>query len=417
VAELQPRILVWHSFPLKAGGGPSGYLYNYHIFLESQGLGASVDFLGDICDISGLSKESRGMIQRGFDKAVDAFGRITERSQARHAARQSYCRARRKFRRDWPMHPKLAPYDIIHFHSSWELVKSSAMLRRFRGKVILSSHSPLPWHVEYLDSLSAKGRNDAISPRLEKLLEAIDREAFERADFVMSPCQSAMDGYGRHWGIFDTLLAGKATIHIPTAIAMRQASPLADFRKSLGLEENAQLFLFGGRHNEAKGYDLLVKAAEALFAASPRACVLVVGHEEPLHGPGHPRWIELGWRGDMAAIMASCDWLVLPNREAYFDLVLLEAMAAGLPAVVSAVGGNLHFSELEGRGLLFHRPGEEASLAECLQAAASMDLGQLSSFRQNCKERVLSAHGFDQYHRSYQNALCKVFAKAGECLT
>jgi glycosyltransferase involved in cell wall biosynthesis len=119
----------------------------------------------------------------------------------------------------------------------------------------------------------------------------------------------------------------------------------------------------------------------------------------------------------MAAIMASCDWLVLPNREAYFDLVLLEAMAAGLPAVVSAVGGNLHFSELEGRGLLFHRPGEEASLAECLQAAASMDLGQLSSFRQNCKERVLSAHGFDQYHRSYQNALCKVFAKAGECLT
>ncbi|MEI6385622.1 MAG: glycosyltransferase family 4 protein [Spirochaetota bacterium] len=414
MAELQPRILVWHSFPLKAGGGPSGYLYIYYMFLQSRGLGASADFLADICDISGLFKESRGMIQGGVDKLADAFGRIHERTQAGHAARQSYRRAKRKFRSDWSLHPDVSTYDIIHFHSSWELVKSSAILRGFHGKIILSSHSPLPWHMEYLDSLSAKGRNDAISPRLERLLEAIDREAFERADFVMSPCQSAMDGYGRHWGIFDTLMAGKATIHIPTAIAMRQASPLADFRKSLGLEENAQLFLFGGRHNEAKGYDLLVKAAEALFAASPRACVLVVGNEAPLHGPAHSRWIELGWRGDMAAIMASCDWLVLPNREAYFDLVLLEAMAAGLPAVVSAVGGNLHFSDLEGRGLLFHRPGEAASLAECLLAAASMEFGQLNSFKQNCRERVLSAHGFDQYQRSYQDALYKVFAKAGE---
>lgn len=414
MAEPRPRTLVWHSFPLEARGGPSGYLYNYKMHLESEGLGSALDFLGDFCDISRLGKGSSGLIQRGYGKLSALLYWIGGKVRSEHAADQAYRRAKRKFRGDWAMHPKLLSYDIIHFHSSWELVKSASILRGFRGKVILTTHSPLPWHVEYLDSLSGKGRNDVISLRLEHLLEDIDREAFERADCIISPCRNSMDGYRRHWKIFDELLAGKQQIFLPTAILPEQNHPIAHLRKNLGLEEDSLLFLFVGRHNEAKGYDLLVKAAEALFAASSRAYVVVAGKEAPLHGPGHPRWIELGWRGDIAALMASCDWLVLPNRDTYFDLVLLEAMAAGLPAVVSAVGGNLYFSDFDGQGFLFHCPGEEASLAESLIAAASMELRQLNSFKTNCRERVLRAHGFDQYHCSYQEALHKVFTGAGE---
>ncbi|MFZ4615416.1 MAG: glycosyltransferase family 4 protein [Rectinemataceae bacterium] len=328
---------------------------------------------------------------------------------SRLLADQAYRRARRKFRRGWAAHPPIWQYDIVHFHSSWELVKSSAILRGFQGKVILSSHSPLPWHIEYLDKLSGKGQDYAISPGLMKLLEGIEREAYELADFVMAPCESALDGYRREWAIFEKLLACKGQIYIPTAINPSSAAPIPGFRKSLGMEEDSILFLFVGRHNEAKGYDLLVQASESLFAAEPQAYVVVAGKDEPLHGPSHPHWIELGWRSDIPALMESSDWLVLPNRETYFDLALLEAMAAGLPAVLSAVGGNLHFSALEGSGFLFHCPGEHVSLAQALMAAASMDSEHVIRFKARCRERVLLSHGFDQYHQSYQESLRRVF--------
>lgn len=50
------------------------------------------------------------------------------------------------------------------------------------------------------------------------------------------------------------------------------------------------------------------------------------------------RW--LGWRGDIPALMASADLLVHPARQEPLGRVILEAMAAGLPLVTTAVGGS-----------------------------------------------------------------------------
>jgi glycosyltransferase involved in cell wall biosynthesis len=47
----------------------------------------------------------------------------------------------------------------------------------------------------------------------------------------------------------------------------------------------------------------------------------------------------LGWRDDVEALLHRWDVFVMPSLEEGFGIAALEAMAAGLPVVATAVGG------------------------------------------------------------------------------
>ena len=74
----------------------------------------------------------------------------------------------------------------------------------------------------------------------------------------------------------------------------------------------------------------------------------------------------LGWQSNIASVLARWDAFALPSLEEGFGIAALEAMAAGLPVVATAVGGIPELVE-DGRTGWLVPPGNSAALAERLR--------------------------------------------------
>jgi len=90
-----------------------------------------------------------------------------------------------------------------------------------------------------------------------------------------------------------------------------------------------------------KGTDLLMAAADRLDVQEPTALVLVgqgtveLVAEAPV---GPTRTVGLGVRDDVADLLRGADLLVLPSRSEGTPNAVIEAMATGVPCVVTDVG-------------------------------------------------------------------------------
>ena len=106
--------------------------------------------------------------------------------------------------------------------------------------------------------------------------------------------------------------------------------------------------LFVGRLAAQKGGDVLLNALEMLPPGLPPWECLIAG-EGPLRAEleaqargmsasVRPRVRFLGFRADVNRLLAVADVFVLPSRSEAASIALIEAMATGLPCVVTAVG-------------------------------------------------------------------------------
>lgn len=136
-----------------------------------------------------------------------------------------------------------------------------------------------------------------------------------------------------------------------------------------------------GRLVGGKGHACFLEAAARFSAASPLpAKFLIVGDgpERPTLealagrlGLSSDRVVFTGFRGDMPAVMASLDILVLASTDAeVLPLVVMEALAAGRAVVATRVGGVPEIVEDAVTGLLVP-PGDTDALAGALRRLAA----------------------------------------------
>jgi glycosyltransferase involved in cell wall biosynthesis len=132
------------------------------------------------------------------------------------------------------------------------------------------------------------------------------------------------------------------------------------------------VFLTVGRHEYQKGHATLLKAWPAVLSATPGAVLLLAGrpgHESAHLGDTADRLAItesirfLGFRRDVADLLAAADVFVFPSRYEGLGGALLEAMAAHDPIVVSDLAVT---REVLGNNAWFFPAGDADALAEAM---------------------------------------------------
>jgi glycosyltransferase involved in cell wall biosynthesis len=114
-------------------------------------------------------------------------------------------------------------------------------------------------------------------------------------------------------------------------------------RQQLGFSDRQPLALFvGDFKTNRKNLDSVLKA----LVQVPQLHLVVVGKAENSPYPQLAQNLGLaervhflGYRSDIPKIMQAADFFVFPSRYEPFGMVILEAMAAGLPVITSAIAG------------------------------------------------------------------------------
>ena len=130
-------------------------------------------------------------------------------------------------------------------------------------------------------------------------------------------------------------------------------------RAKYNIPKEAFVVCYVGRHNEIKGYDLLKQIGSELLEQG-NIYFLIAGKEEPMQGIRHPRWIEIGWTNDPHSLINASDIFLLPNKETYFDLVMLEILSLGTIVLASHTGGNKYFEKMQPNGVILFQGKEDA---------------------------------------------------------
>jgi glycosyltransferase involved in cell wall biosynthesis len=164
-------------------------------------------------------------------------------------------------------------------------------------------------------------------------------------------------------------------------------------RRAHGIPEAAVVFLFLGRLNRDKG---VLDLAEAFAAqGNENAWCLVVGPDEAnlraemerRLGPALARTRFVGYTDRPEDFMAAADVFCLPSYREGFGMVIIEAAAAGIPAIGSRIYGVTDAIEENVTGLL-HRAGDTTELAG-LMASLAGDAARRHALGEVARARAL----------------------------
>lgn len=175
-----------------------------------------------------------------------------------------------------------------------------------------------------------------------------------------------------------SLVARRCWVNSPGIDVSRHREPDRSGRRALGLPDDATVVLVAGSIEPRKGFDVVVEALGRLRWDVPDLHLAVAGSARGAANEGYEGALRrraaelgvpttfLGWVDDMPSVMAAAEVFVLSSRLERLGLVTLEAMASGLPVVVSRAGGSEE-TVVDGESGLLVEPDDPAQLADALQ--------------------------------------------------
>jgi alpha-1,6-mannosyltransferase len=240
------------------------------------------------------------------------------------------------------------------FHPAWCAMRCA---RRRGIPLVAFSHSNFP---------RLAGRR--LGRLVERALGDYLRRVYARCDLVLAPSR-LMCEYLSAIGVHNTALQ---PLGVDAGIFSPQRRTL-DLRRDLGLTEATRLLVYAGRFSGEKNLDVLSGAMRLL---GERYHLLLIGGARSARiaanisvRPYRRDSIEL------ATWIASCDALVHAGCSETFGLVIIEALACGIPVVGVRAGAiPEHVDEAVG---MLAPPRDVAGMAEAIRALYQRDLAAL----------------------------------------
>ena len=179
------------------------------------------------------------------------------------------------------------------------------------------------------------------SPRERLKLQLFDLARRLTCSRVVAVSEAARLAYVRHgWGLRSRLV----TVHNRITDRPEPGAGRA-VRESLGIAPDELVVGMISVLRRGKGHEVTAAAFAQVRERLPGTRLVVVGdgparaEVESLLRPLGEGAVMTGHRDDVMALLDSFDLFVLPSEHEAFPTALLEAMAAGVPVVASAVGG------------------------------------------------------------------------------
>lgn len=148
---------------------------------------------------------------------------------------------------------------------------------------------------------------------------------------IVAVSQRVKDEVVRHYGV-----AADKIVVIHNGVDPNEFKPSAEARRlirnQIGLEDGQYMLLFVGSGFRRKGLESAIAAVDRVPSA--RLVVAGEGSVRP-----HPRVLMLGRRTDVSHLYAAADAFIFPTLYDPFPNACLEAMASGIPIIVSRVAG------------------------------------------------------------------------------
>jgi glycosyltransferase involved in cell wall biosynthesis len=163
----------------------------------------------------------------------------------------------------------------------------------------------------------------------------------------------------------------------PVDVARFASRDRSHIRSELGLAANTRLLLFVGHDFERKGLD---DAVSSLTGLDETAHLVVVGGADPTAHRLLAQQLGVGARVHFVGrtdrperYFDDADLLVLPTKNDPWGMALIEAMAAGLPVVTSAVAGASGVVRRSGAGIVIDDLSPTVLRAELRSLLAAPD--------------------------------------------
>lgn len=273
---------------------------------------------------------------------------------------------------------------------------------RREGAAVFHAHQTWSLSCRYGIVAAALARVPAIVASAQLFVEMPDLAGINVQHALITRCVNRHVAVSRHvasrlrerFGMADTRIAV-----IPNAVAIPEPVPRsARLRAELaGGDAERPIVLAVARLDAQKGIEYLVRAAVEI----PGAVVVIAGDgpdrgklETLARSIGVERRVHfLGHRRDVPELLAACDLFVLPSLYEGLPLSVLEAMAAGVPVIATAIGGTDEVVRDGETGTLVGA-GDAGALALAIRAALA-DPARVLQLAANAQEYVVKNHSAD----------------------